>query len=648
MRRQVVHAHGGGNQRHIVDDRGCRSDGACEERLRGDVIVQEVGNRVEEAGRFQRSHAKQDAEEKENSGGVDLPQRRGHHELRVLAALAEMQGVREHPHHPQGAQDAQVRRQARQGFEDRHRQQAEDPRGEYQLSSRRQTLSVPVNGPNDASHSLARLRALRRVFQLIREHRRGDQRGDQRWQHQAGHGRQDANLAADPEHRGRDISYRRPRASRVGGHHHERAEELTVFGIRHELLQQAHHDNRGRQVVQDAGHEEGDGGDDPEQLLLVVNVDGLGDQVEALVRVDGFHDGHRSDEEERDLGYIRHMRTELPESALDGHARCARGASVDDPQRRAHEQPKRCLVVAELLLQDDADVPQAKDCREAERLVIMHPVSLQKRCADEGAHPHKSGAEQVLRPQLPGEAIRPLPLPELGVLLRHRRSPGRKRGQWVLARKLSVVVLHDLHQIFDAEDSCHVLQLPNLAVDDGDVPELALGHGLQGVADGVLRLRGHQRGLGSHDLVDEHVPRLQALLHHLGDEVPLGEDAGDGILVVQHQHAALSQLAHDLHGIVHRRPRLDRAKSCRVCVLKRFAQQGIAAQPERRDRLGKLCGKRRFFDGVQPRRQPPRRHPQRLEGLRWREERHAQQAKHGRASHGYCTGKLGDARHLRL
>jgi len=111
-------------------------------------------------------------------------------------------------------------------------------------------------------------------------------------------------------------------------------------------------------------------------------LDDLGHELEPLVRVHDFHDGHRTEKEEYDLAHVRDVAVQVGQH----QGRVAVAEHADGPQGDGQHEGHARLVEGELLLEDDAEVAQDEDGRERELLVLDDPAAAE----DGDEHGHES------------------------------------------------------------------------------------------------------------------------------------------------------------------------------------------------------------------------------------------------------------------
>eukprot|EP00166_Cyanidium_caldarium_P005232 ctg_615.g325 len=302
IRLQIVHAHGGRHQRHVVDHAAHQSDDGGDPFARADHRIQTLCQVGERAGRLQRADAHQNAQEEEDAALIDARQGAGRAQVDAFG-LAGVQQVGEQPHKAEARQHTHVGRQPGERFESGHEQQRADAGYEHQTAARCQPRRGGWLTIGRAAFFHVRLQ-LGFGGQRRRQHRHRHQQRHQRRQEQVGDGGQGGYLAADPQH---------------GGH-------------------------RTKQ---------------PQQQARVAGADIVGDDSEAAMAVDDFHNGHGAQEEEEQRRHARQRLAQLSEhrSSVGG---CGLGHCQRRPHGHRHQQRRAGLVKLQHVLQDDAGVPDAE------------------------------------------------------------------------------------------------------------------------------------------------------------------------------------------------------------------------------------------------------------------------------------------------
>ena len=129
--RDVVHAHGGSHQRHIVDHRREDADDEVDEEEAGgfgtEGVVEATGKATQDAGHLKAAHGHQDAEEEEDGGSVDMLQRGdGGRQLVAFFLIFAADDFGGEPQHGQAEEHAQIGRQMGDGLEDGDENQCGD------------------------------------------------------------------------------------------------------------------------------------------------------------------------------------------------------------------------------------------------------------------------------------------------------------------------------------------------------------------------------------------------------------------------------------------------------------------------------------------------------------------------------------------
>src|SRR5208337_2653095 len=122
----------------------------------------------------------------------------------------------------------------------------------------------------------------------------------------------------------------------------------------------------------------------------------------------------------------------------------------------------------------------------------------------------------------------------------------RIRTRDVALERLDGVFLaadHPLHHIADGDDAHHPV-----AIDHGQVAEVALGHHIHAIVHGVLRCYGDHRT--GHDFADRSFLRGVSLKNSLARIVALREDAYQ-LLPRHHHQGADVVFGHERQGVVH-------------------------------------------------------------------------------------------------
>jgi hypothetical protein len=135
------------------------------------------------------------------------------------------------------------------------------------------------------------------------------------------------------------------------------AKEQPVVVFREQLAHQRdHHDGRG-QIVEDRTQEEGDKADQPHQRRKLCGTNALGDDIEAVVRIDHLDDGHGAHEEEHDLGGGHHGLAKF----LADLVRVAAEQGVNRPQQARADERRRGLVDLDRVFQRDRGIRDDED-----------------------------------------------------------------------------------------------------------------------------------------------------------------------------------------------------------------------------------------------------------------------------------------------
>lgn len=267
---------------------------------------------------------------------------------RVVLGGGTVEALGDCPEQSEHEQYAHERRQvgkiAEYGDEDESAHTEEEhraplPSGEYRHIVLRQVLSH------------IELSLQRELQYEYRHHHRHERRQEQFCQHSAR-----CYHALYPQHDGRNVSYGRERASRVGGYYHYRGEYHALLVVAYELAQHHnHHDGRG-EIVEYGREEERHEGDAPQQFALATGLHDVAHEVESAIGVHNLHDGHRSHEEEQSLGSVAevhfqnlaHMRGYRPHAfrrTADGGGEILSGVChVCRPAQYAHEK-RHCRLV---------------------------------------------------------------------------------------------------------------------------------------------------------------------------------------------------------------------------------------------------------------------------------------------------------------
>ena len=301
-----IHAHAGGDERDVVDDRREDSDdaGYCECFV--DVPVEPVGHVGEDSGGLEGSDGHEDSEEEEDRGHVDVLEDLGDPRLdRLLhvsdAPFAVADEFGEDPHDSQGDHHAHVWGKVCDAFEQGHEEEAEDSDDEHEFSESGSDV-LGIWSWAFVGDGLCVVVC--------------DVPGcDEGWDHDGDHtGDQQVcgevcgrDIAAHPEHDGGDVSDRGPGSSAVGGDDDHAGEDPAFGFVGDESSEHHDHDDGGGHVVEGCGHEEGNEGDEPEEFSFVSGRDVFGDHGESAIGVDQVDDGHGSDEEYEDFAGIAEL-----------------------------------------------------------------------------------------------------------------------------------------------------------------------------------------------------------------------------------------------------------------------------------------------------------------------------------------------------
>ena len=174
-------------------------------------------------------------------------------------------------------------------------------------------------------------------------------------------------MIADPQHGGGHVANRRPSPAGVGGDDHDTGEEPALLLVINQLAQQRDHHDGGGQVVQYRREKEGNKTDQPQQRYPFAGADALGNDLEAVVGIDQFDNGHGANQKEQNFGNFAQVLTQF---AIDPMGRAGKlwryvfeAQHQYRPAQHRCENRRRRFVDLERVLKGDAQITEDENNR---------------------------------------------------------------------------------------------------------------------------------------------------------------------------------------------------------------------------------------------------------------------------------------------
>ena len=211
-----------------------------------------------------------------------------------------MQNLCGNPQHAEGHHHPHERWEMRHGLKQRDKQEPTDAHDENEVSLSRGGHTLKI-------FSVFLIGAFHLPLHL--------QRHDAQWHHHTNDARQNEvgddhrgrQLAPNPQHRGGDVSDRRPSPSRIGRNDDRTGKKPSGRLVCDELPKEGNHHNGRGKVVERSTKEKSEHPNDPEQPALLPRGNAVGDHRKSIVSIDQFDNRHGSHQEEKDAGNLLHV-----------------------------------------------------------------------------------------------------------------------------------------------------------------------------------------------------------------------------------------------------------------------------------------------------------------------------------------------------